>query len=186
MKVPHSPDETFFFRFFLFAIRPLVPFRRRVFNFRKKNDMLSCVRAPFYLLHFTRIHKRSTCCFLFCFLHSRAARQELRPSSMMRSAMGRLVSVAAMFLGQAGLASAAPTCTRVASQWAVVFPADCTMWFEQLEDRQELSPETCSQVRRAAVNSCAVHGGLVCRRVRIRVLRSKPLCAVQDDPEMDA
>lgn len=61
--------------------------------------------------------------------------------------MGRLISLAAVSLGQAGLASAAPTCTRIASQWAVVFPAECTVWFQQVGTRQGLSPASCTQVR---------------------------------------
>eukprot|EP00752_Nemacystus_decipiens_P009533 g8521.t1 len=69
----------------------------------------------------------------------------------MHSSMGRLASLAGVFLGQAGLASAAPTCTRVASQWAVVFPAECTLWFQQVGSRQGIRPESCNQSFSGAV-----------------------------------
>lgn len=65
---------------------------------------------------------------------------------MMHSAMARLVILAAAVLGQVGLASAAPTCTRVASQWAVVFPAECTMWSQQVGRQEGPRPDSCSQV----------------------------------------
>ena len=67
----------------------------------------------------------------------------------MTSAMGRLASIAAVAVlvgEQAGSASAAPTCSRVTSQWAVVFPAECTVWFEQAELTQGGAPDSCSQV----------------------------------------
>ncbi len=65
----------------------------------------------------------------------------------MNSAMGRLVSLAAVAVlvgEQAGFASAAPTCSRVTSQWAVVFPAECTVWFQQ--GTLGSPPDSCSQV----------------------------------------
>lgn len=66
---------------------------------------------------------------------------------MMNSAKGRLVYLTAVFVGQlVGFASAAPKCTRVANQWAVVFPAECTEWFEQTRGRRGSAPESCSQV----------------------------------------
>lgn len=73
---------------------------------------------------------------------------------MMHSTMGRLISLAAVFVGQAGFTSAAPTCKRVASQWAVVFPAECTMWYQLTGGRRGSAPESCNQVRRAVVYHC--------------------------------
>lgn len=67
----------------------------------------------------------------------------------MRSATGRAASLAAVLLGLqlAGLASGAPTCERVASQWAVIFSAECTQWFQQIGSRRGSPPESCIQVR---------------------------------------
>ncbi|CAM9697614.1 unnamed protein product, partial [Hapterophycus canaliculatus] len=67
-------------------------------------------------------------------------------------AVGRAVSLAATLVGQrAGFAYAAPTCTRVASQWAVVFSAECTQWFKQMGRTRGSEPESCTQEFTGAV-----------------------------------
>ncbi|CAM9945936.1 unnamed protein product, partial [Ectocarpus sp. 12 AP-2014] len=72
---------------------------------------------------------------------------------MMMSATGRAASLAAVLLGlqQAGLAFAVPTCERVASQWAVIFSAECTQWFQQIGSRRGSPPESCIQQFTSAV-----------------------------------
>ncbi|CAM9902853.1 unnamed protein product, partial [Ectocarpus fasciculatus] len=72
----------------------------------------------------------------------------------MRSATGRAASLAAVLLGLqlAGLASGAPTCERVASQWAVIFSAECTQWFQQIGSRRDSPPESCIQQLTSAVS----------------------------------
>lgn len=121
-----------------FFVAPLVSVRRG-----GERHICMCAAQP--APHFAPTPKRSTPNLIFCFILTRATHRA-SPLIMIHSAMGRLVSLAAVFLGQAGFASAAPTCTRIASQWAVVFPAECTVWFQQAGRRQGGVPESCSQV----------------------------------------
>lgn len=62
----------------------------------------------------------------------------------MKSAVG-LASVA-LAVGQASLASAAPTCAREASQLTVVFSVECTKWFQEAGHEKGEMPKQCTQV----------------------------------------
>eukprot|EP00904_Undaria_pinnatifida_P007046 jgi/Undpi1/3471/HiC_scaffold_16.g06843.m1 len=61
----------------------------------------------------------------------------------MKSAVG-LASVA-LAVGQASLASAAPTCAREASQLTVVFSVECTKWFQEAGHEKGEMPKQCTQ-----------------------------------------
>ena len=65
----------------------------------------------------------------------------------MKSAVG-LASVA-LVVGQASLVSAAPTCSREATQLTVVFSEECTQWFQKSGSKKGKMPEQCNQVSHA-------------------------------------
>lgn len=67
----------------------------------------------------------------------------------MKSAVG-LASMA-LVVGQAGLATAFPSCSREASQLTAVFSDECTQWFQKSGRRKGEMPQQCNQVGRGLV-----------------------------------
>lgn len=68
----------------------------------------------------------------------------------MKSAVG-FASVA-LVVGRASLATAAPSCSREASQLTVAFSEDCTQWFQKADPGKGKMPEQCNQVGRGLVS----------------------------------
>lgn len=52
----------------------------------------------------------------------------------------------ALAIATRNVASAAPTCSRVASQWTALFTAECTEWFRSGEPGSRTFPKECGQV----------------------------------------
>lgn len=70
----------------------------------------------------------------------------------MKSSSTRVVSIVALLSTWVDFALAAPTCSRVATQWSVVFSEECTRWYQQQSrghEGREMStpPKGCTQVR---------------------------------------